>query len=350
MNSEFTPEDIKRFLNDELDGEKAEEIAIYLKGLSNQALDEYLSDEGFNSLTPAEIPGTIQSAMRKAVRREVRDASGRWKKTLLIAACLIGFFLAAGYLLQFTSQQQSDDINSFSLTREVIGNNSAEEKYIHLPDGSGVLLKPNASVSYLDNFTENRFVYMEGNARFDVKHDARHPFTVVANGIGTLDIGTSFWVNSDKSKGEITVQLLEGSVAVKSLENSFPEKNVYLQPGEQIQIRKHAGNYLVSNIYETKQQGAIASKPASNEEKQAMTTWTNAAYSFSKSPLKKVFDQLAVRYQVEIKVDQDILQDREFTGKIMYTDSLNILLEAICNLNHLHYNRNGNKIQITEEQ
>lgn len=349
MNSEFTPEDIEKFLNNELDGEKAEKIAAFLEQLPGGELDRHLPDEQFYRTDPVEIPRVIQSVMRKAVRREVTGMSGRWKKPLLIAACVAGFFLAANYLLKLTTQHSGFDLNSYSLNKEIIRNNSGQEKYIHLPDGSGVLLKPNAAITYMDNFKDNRFLYMEGNARFDVKHDRHHPLTVIANGISTLDIGTSFWINSDKSKEEIKVQLLEGSVAVKSLENIHPLKNVYLQPGQQILIRKHKGDYLVSNINGAKHQDANTTLSYSADDKQVVTTWQNAAYSFSKSPLQKVFDQLAVRYQVEIKVDSHIVQDREFTGKIMYTDSLNVLLDAICNLNHLSYIRNGNKIQITEQ-
>ncbi|UAY55546.1 FecR family protein [Arachidicoccus terrestris] len=350
MNSAFTPEDIDRFLNNDLEGEKAEKIAAYLKERSGQELGQYLSDEEFYSTKPVEIPHTIQLVMRKTVRREVRDASGKWKKSLLIAACLIGFFLTAHYLLKLTAQNTEGDLDRYTLSRKTIRNSTAGEKYVHLPDGSGVLLKPDASVSYQDNFTDNRFVYLEGKARFDVKHNATRPFTVVANGIGTLDIGTSFWINSDKSKEEITVQLLEGRVAVKSLENSFPEKNIYLQPGQQIRIKKRAGGYLVSNMYDSKHRDAIAATAPSIGDRQMVTTWTNAAYSFSKSPLQKVFEQLSIRYQVEIKIDPHLLENREFTGKIMYADSLNILLDAICNLNHLHYTRSGNTIQITEQQ
>lgn len=350
MNSAFTPEEIKKFLNNELDGdsEKAAVIADYLHGLSSEALDELLPDAAFLEGTPVEIPGTIQSVMRKQVKKAVKGNDGSWRKPLLIAACLIGFLLAGHFLLKLTVSQEVLSPVTFDLTRKSVANNTGTERYIHLPDGSGVLLKPGARISYQDNYKDNRFVYLDGQARFDVKHDPSKPFRVIASGIGTLDIGTSFWVDNDKKMGEITIKLLEGSIAVKSLENSFPDKNIYLQPGQQIKIFKREGHYLVSNLYPTKVIENKGVDPSALSDKTAITNWTNQAYSFSKSPLRKVFDQLSARYQVEIQVDPALLDNREFTGKIMYSDSLNVLLDAICNLNHLSYTRKGNKILVTK--
>lgn len=350
MNSEFTPEDIKKFLLNELEEEKTEKIAAFLKTMSSQQLDTYMPDQVFYETDPIEVPGPIQIRMRKAVKKEVRGNTGDWRKPLFLAACFIGLIMGGYYLVTLTNHPTGGDLTAYTLTNMQVSNKTGKDKYIHLPDGSGVLLKPAASIRYLSNFIENRFVYMDGNARFDVKHDARHPLTVVASGIGTLDIGTSFWIYNNKNKAEVTVQLLEGSIAVKSLENSFPAKNIYLQPGEQIRIRKQVGDYFVSRMQQIDPQTQVDPLPTNAKNRLAVTNWTNAAYSFSKSPLQKVFEQLSARYHVTILADPVLIQNREFTGKIMYTDSLNILLNAICNLNHLSYTTNGKKIQITEKK
>jgi len=351
MNNEYTPDELKQFLNNELDGEKAEQIADYLQGLSGESLEEILPDAQFMEGALVEIPGRIQSAMRRKIQRELKGRLNYWQNPLMIAACLVGLLLAGAFLLQLLSGSYAPltRTGDVDLARKIIINNSGAQKYIHLPDGSGVLLMPKASVRYLNNFLENRFVYMEGKARFDVKHDALRPFTVIANGIGTLDIGTSFWVNNNKNKAEITIRLEEGSIAVKSLENSFPYKNIHLQPGQLIKIFKNEGHYLVSNLQRPNSLPQLRSKTTGLADKAIVTNWTNQAYSFSKSPLRKVFDQLAIRYQVEITADPALLENMEFTGKIMYNDSLNVILEAICKLNHLSFTRKESKIQITQQ-
>jgi len=352
MNSAFTPEELKRFLNNELDepieGKKAEEIAEYLKGLSDEQLSQILPDQEFEQLLPVTIPKLIQGTMRKNIKKEVKGRSG-WQKPLLMAACLIGLVFGGYVLLQISVKSGNRTPISQDLNRIVVTNNTRSDSYIHLPDGSGVLLKPKASISYQDNYTKNRFVYMEGIARFDVKHDPDKPFTVIANGIGTLDIGTSFWINNNKSKEEVTIKLEEGSIAVKSLENSRPARNIYLTPGQQIKILKRQGNYIVSNTMQGHQLNVLSEDKAGTPVKQVQTNWTNAAFSFSKSPLQKVFEQLSARYQVKITADPGILKDREFTGKIMYGDSLNVLLQTICDLNHLQYTRKGDKVLITSK-
>ena len=346
MKQEITPEDIDQFLKNSLRGPKADKVAAFLGQLTLEELEQYLPDTDFYEQDIAQIPSGHKKALRRAVRKEVRGENGYWKKTLLVAASMVGFMFLASYLLKLTKRPAYKHTALYSLEQKKINNNTGKEKYIHLPDGSGVMLKPGARLTFMDNFMENRFLYMDGMARFDVKHDARHPFIVIANGISTLDLGTSFWVNSDQAKQEVRIQLLEGSIAVKSMEDNGLLENIHLRPGQQILIRKNMGDYLVSNLYPAESSTLPVAHVAALNRTEGETTWNNAAYRFSKSSLRSVFDQLEVSYQVQIEVNPALIQNSVFTGKILYTDSLNTILDAICTINHLSYERIENKIKI----
>jgi ferric-dicitrate binding protein FerR (iron transport regulator) len=87
---------------------------------------------------------------------------------------------------------------------------------IILPDSSVVLLNANSTLKYNTLFTGHRDVQLEGEARFKVKHDKEHPFTVLTpEGIQTRVLGTEFTVSSYASLPETKMMVLSGCVQVK---------------------------------------------------------------------------------------------------------------------------------------
>lgn len=82
---------------------------------------------------------------------------------------------------------------------EVLSSTASERK-LHLSDGTTVWLNNGAKLKYPASFeADNRTVYLEGEAYFEVRHQAGRPFYVrTDNGI-VKEYGTSFNVNRNKS-------------------------------------------------------------------------------------------------------------------------------------------------------
>lgn len=101
---------------------------------------------------------------------------------------------------------------------------------VTLPDGSRVQLNLASRLSFA-NFKDRRQVSLnQGEAYFEVAHDASHPFLVNA-GLGQVRVtGTHFnvWTYHD----QVVVTLTEGSVKVTS-HRSRPDQVAYLSPGMQ---------------------------------------------------------------------------------------------------------------------
>ncbi|MDR1682259.1 MAG: FecR family protein, partial [Candidatus Symbiothrix sp.] len=93
-----------------------------------------------------------------------------------------------------------------------------------LPDGTQVWLHSNTTVVYNKSLNAQlREVHLDGEAYFDVKHDAK-PFVIHT---GDLDIkvhGTRFNVNSYESSKKIVVSLDEGLVSM-----STTDLNIFLK-------------------------------------------------------------------------------------------------------------------------
>jgi transmembrane sensor len=86
---------------------------------------------------------------------------------------------------------------------------NGERKTIQLGDGSSVTLNGGSRVRYN---ARQRDLFLEGEAFFDVKHDATRPFRVHARHGVITDVGTKFSVRAYSSTIEVAVA--EGSVTL----------------------------------------------------------------------------------------------------------------------------------------
>lgn len=65
-----------------------------------------------------------------------------------------------------------------------------------LPDGSRVRLNGGTRIVYLTLFGDQRRVEVDGEAYFEVEHDARRPFVVVTGEVSSTVLGTTFNVHA----------------------------------------------------------------------------------------------------------------------------------------------------------
>ena len=69
--------------------------------------------------------------------------------------------------------------------------------HVAMPDGSDIWLTPGSTLCYDETFhTDERRVHLDGEAYFDVEHDAKHPFDVVTPNLRVRVLGTVFSVVS----------------------------------------------------------------------------------------------------------------------------------------------------------
>jgi transmembrane sensor len=155
----------------------------------------------------------------------------------------------------------------------------AEIKNITLSDGTLVTLNENSRLRYPRYFLSKRNIELEGEAFFEVKHDAERPFKVQTKQFLVNVLGTSFLVKS--LENTITVNVKSGKVAVK---NRLSKDQLTLLGGE--------GARLVS--------GALQKQPLRDENYLA---WKTKELSFTDIPLGEVFRTLENYYHVRITTD-----------------------------------------------
>jgi transmembrane sensor len=140
-----------------------------------------------------------------------------------------------------------------------------------------------------------RSVELQGDAYFDVRHDASKPFTVRVGRAVVEDIGTTFTVESDA--GDATsVSVLTGSVRLRS-SDSAANSGAVLAAGD----RGSMGT-----------DGSVRAYPHSVTDDVA--AWTSGKLVFKGAPLVRVTGELRRWYGVTLKVDSS-LADRHLDAQ-----------------------------------
>lgn len=216
-------------------------------------------------------------------------------------------------------------------------NTKPGEDTLTLPDNSVVLLTPGSSIRYLEHFESHaRNIQLQGRALFEVTHDSTKPFTVTANGFATTALGTRFIV--DGTKPVVSIRLLKGRVVVNATRDAgMALQKVYLTPGQELRINTATKHF---------DRITPGSKPPPNK----ITDSDNGmALSFEKTSLAVVFERLSKYYKTPILYDKAEVQGLSFTGDFSPTDELDLALKVICNMNHLSFKKESDRIVISKQ-
>jgi ferric-dicitrate binding protein FerR (iron transport regulator) len=114
-----------------------------------------------------------------------------------------------------------------------------------LPDSSTVWLNDNSTIAYYSNFARHRNIELKkGEAFFEVKKDAAHPFTVQSNNVSTTVKGTSFSVKMIAHTGDVKVSVVTGKVLVHQQQDTLG----FLLPGDRLRYTKQQGTAITDKV------------------------------------------------------------------------------------------------------
>lgn len=219
------------------------------------------------------------------------------------------------------------------------GKQDAEMLSLHVPagqrlqltlqDGTSVWLNAQTTITYPTRFAGNeRKVFIDGEALFDVAKDKERPFLVSSQGIQMRVLGTRFNLFSYPEANHIRTSLLEGSLMV--YRESKESESILLKPNEEVII----DNY---------QMKVEPIKDAS------YFLWSQGIYSFHEEPLINILQKLELYFDVEIEVKDQSIYSWEYTGKFRQKDGIDEILRIIRTIHKFNIEKdNDNNKYILE--
>ena len=202
---------------------------------------------------------------------------------------------------------------------------------LQLSDGTLVHLNSGTTLKYPIKFIagENRQVFLDGEAFFDVAKDKKHPFIVNADNLNVRVLGTHFNVSNYPEDAATDVVLVEGSVGMYNSNEEFnADKNTILKPG-------YKGSFNRENA-------TIMTKPVITD---IYTSWINGGLTFRNMTFKNIITKLERRYNVTIINKNEKLANEKFNASFK-EESIENVMSYFNDIHGINYTIKNNQILI----
>ena len=238
-----------------------------------------------------------------------------------IAAAIAGIFILVWSVRIFFPRPQEKFYQSFlaATTTKPVRRQTGDAdstKNLTLPDGSTVRLTRGSKLSFPDGLltaNHRREVFLEGEAFFNITHDASAPFYVYTRSVITKVLGTSFTVKTT-AEARTIVAVTSGKVSVyRKIDLS---DGVILTPNQQI----------------TYTPGADRLDRSITDQPRPLAGLADTTLAFNATPMATVFRRLQTLYGISILFDEETVTGCSLSvtmGKESFYEKLNIICKAI---------------------
>jgi transmembrane sensor len=276
-----------------------------------------------------------------------------FKELLKYAAIfLIGLSLGvAGYLSLNRNQKISSKI-VWNTIEAPFGSRAR----LTLADGTKVWLNAGSQLRYSSNFSsQNREIFLEGEAYFDVTPNKKLQFIVRTSHLDVKVFGTEFNVKAYPDEDIIQTTLVRGSV---TLEGDIIAKSgrgiVHLKPNQTATYFIHP---RVSDKTTDKRQDQIETKLSGNENLEIIpvvdpivyTSWKDSKWIIEGEALSDLAKKLERRFNMKFIFKSNTLQHYRFTGTLK-DETLEQVLNLIKLSAPIDYQIQNNEVYLNENK
>lgn len=216
--------------------------------------------------------------------------------------------------------------NSATLNHLIIPYGKTSE--ILLPDGTKVFLNSGSRLDYPDQFSGNtRKVMLVGEAYFEVKHDAKHPFLVQVNDLNIKDLGTRFNVSAYSADGSVETVLAEGKLSIKQNNSGLFDRATELEPGQMASFDRQSSQITVKNV-----------------DVRDYILWTQGMMKFESVDMSRIVKKLERFYNIHFQFDDPMLGTLKISGKLELNEDRTEVLERIAHTASVNIEQKGENI------
>ncbi len=281
----------EKFLRNDISDDEIEELQAIM--YVNKDIQHYFE----NKLAQADysINLHLQKKIFDAIEKDINKKSKKYhlsqyrKKALQWAAIFLLPFLSVLSVYYLMQKDNSPSVPTvFSVQR-------GEKAEAVLPDGSKVWINSGSTLKYDGRFNRNeRLVFLEGEAYFEVKSDVNRPFTVKTQSMDIQALGTAFNVCSYESDRQASAVLIEGKVKVIA---SGQEKILHVD--QRILFDKQTHTFVTDEV-----------------EASHFIEWKNGSIYFHNQTYHDIAETLSRIYNIDIRLASEELCPMRFTGTL----------------------------------
>lgn len=205
---------------------------------------------------------------------------------------------------------------------------AGQQRVVTLDDGSIVHLNSGTRIVLEYSDTQRLIELRDGQALFNVKHDARRPFIVRAGASDVVALGTQFDV--DRRHNATTVTVVEGRIEIISPSSAGDGPSVPQRLGAGEQLRLSASGNASRRMHVDARQ---------------VTAWSHKEVTFSAERLEDVAAQFNQFTGAHIDIDDAMLRDYRVSGVFQAYD-LDSFLAYLEQFEGVHIERDGLNVQV----
>ncbi|RAJ35642.1 FecR family protein [Pedobacter cryoconitis] len=315
-------------------GSRLEQVKALKSGFKQQeALAQLL-----HTVSDESIPGKQVDFNEKS---GLKSSSGFYKYISFAAAAVI--ILVSLYFIQ-QSYSVSENIKvEHPFAASVFSSGQVPRKTVTLIDGTVITLHQNSEIKLAKNFNPaQRELWLTGEAFFEVKHDAKHPFIVHTPFNDIKVLGTSFNVKAYPHSGLVETSLIHGSVQVES--KKYPGYRVLLKPDEKLSFYSAPASKdeSLKNIF------IVSSLNRNTETHQSEEIqWIHHPMLIDNEPLAAIAEKLQNWYGIEIYIADPEVKTYRYSGTFE-NESIIKTLEALQTAYPFEFKAEQNRIILSK--
>jgi transmembrane sensor len=324
MNRESINDLLKQYLNNTISKNDLEQLMRHISAASSDDELHLLMQEQWD-LDDHQSPDTAQNDFlyQKIITDprfsgDTGSPRGRifpFRRFLSIAAGLLLFLGIGSIVYQYIKRPVPQTAVVYEKKTVPFG----QKIQMQLADGTNVWINSGSTLKFPAKFTgAKRELYLEGEAYFDVAHDASRPFIIHAGKVATQVLGTAFDIKAygpsefdvTVTRGKVSVGLTDQQLGVLTAEQGLSYNN----------ISKLSKRYPVTI---------------------AKLRWMYGDLIFDNMKMGDAAETLERWYDIKITLTDPRIRSRRFSASFLKHEHIGQVLNVLSQIAHFNYTQQG---------
>lgn len=325
MNSNRFSKLLSLYLDDKATGMELEELMQLIReGGHDETINDNINAMLVNGTVQEDmdprrakeiLKGILATANKQTKIVSMSPAAGNWR--WVAAAAILMISVSAGWWIFRTApvSQQLITLQEEQLRPAIF----TGKQFIHLPDGSTVLLNEGTELSYSESFGDHaREVTLKGEGYFNVQHDPSKPFKVLTGKVTTTVLGTIFNVKAYPGQQEIKVTVTRGKVQVGDDQRMYG----IITPDQQIAVNTITNDFVQTNL-----------------KAETAEAWKSQYLILDDVSMEEAVKTIAEKYKVEVALANDDLKKCRISATFLNGENLDQVLTVVSGVVQATYTK-----------